>query len=114
MIVDCERCPGQHVTPSACPSCVVRLLLDTQALPVPLAAPERSGQSGGPPAERAVPDLVHPEARPVAVELVRRTDDVGRPLDAAEQRAVAVLTDGGLLAGSSRGGGRRLRRVATA
>ena len=93
MIVDCERCPGQHLSPPACPSCVVRLLLDT--------AP-RGG--GGAPPDLVVP----PESRPVAVELVRRTDDLGRELDTREQRAVAVLTAAGLLSGpGGHGTGRR-------
>lgn len=93
MIVDCERCPGQHLSPPACPSCVVTLLLG--------AAPPRTG--GAP------PDVVHqPESRPVEVALVRRTDDLGRELDTREQRAVAVLTAAGLLTDSGgRGGGRR-------
>ena len=89
MIVDCERCPGQHLTPPACPSCVVRLLLEV--------APAR------PPGPRA--DLARPTAeRPVEVDLVRRTDDLGRELDTRERRAVAVLTAAGLLA--TPGGGR--------
>ncbi|MHA3704500.1 hypothetical protein ACXR2U_20200 [Jatrophihabitans sp. YIM 134969] len=94
VIVDCERCPGQHLSPPACPSCVVRLLLDT--------APHQDGAQ--PP-----PDLAFPsEARPVEVALVPRTDDLGRELDTREQRAVAVLTAAGLLPGTGgRGGGRR-------
>lgn len=94
MIVDCERCPGQHLSPPACPSCVVRLLLDV--------APR---EGGGPP-----PDVVRqPESRPVEVQLVRRVDDLGRELDTREQRAVAVLTAAGLLAGSGSHGGGRAR-----
>jgi hypothetical protein len=99
VIVDCERCPGQHLSPPACPSCVVRLLLDV--------APPRG--AGEPP-----PDLgFAPEARPVAVELVRRTDDLGRELDTREQRAVAVLTAAGLLTGSGGHGDGRRRGAGT-
>lgn len=99
MIVDCERCPGQHLSPPACPSCVVRLLLD-------VAAPRASGV--------APPDVVRqPESRPVEVELLRRTDDLGRELDTREQRAVAVLTAGGLLAGAGHRGGGRVRPATT-
>lgn len=110
MIVDCERCPGQHLSAPACPSCVVRLLLDT--------AP-RGG--GGAPPERVVPAApLDAATRPVAVELVRRTDDLGRELDTREQRAVAVLTAAGLVAGGGGQGDRhrrsagRQRRVRTA
>ncbi len=85
MIVDCERCPGQHLSPPACPSCVVRLLLDV-------------GPAAG--AGVSPPDVVRPpESRPVEVQLVRRTDDLGRELDTREQQAVSVLTAAGLLAG---------------
>ena len=98
MIVDCERCPGQHLSPPACPSCVVRLMLDTA----------RSRADGGPP-----PDpVLAPQARPVEVQLVRRADDLGRELDTREQRAVAVLTAAGLLGGTGRHGGGQTRSAA--
>lgn len=101
MIVDCERCPGQHLSPPACPSCVVQLVLQTAPAP-----PRRTRTAGAPSrgVDRVPVDLVAaPEGLPVAVSLLPRVDDHGRALDAAEQRAVAVLAAAGMLPHSGPG-----------
>lgn len=73
MIIDCDRCPGRDILPPACPSCSLRTVLQApRPRPVDLG-PHR------PPEQRL-------------------TDDRGELLDAAELRAVAILTGHGLLA----------------
>lgn len=98
MIIDCDTCPGRHLPIPACPTCVVRMLLDRDLPVVPGSAsldlaftPMRSAVAGS------------DRMGAVPVELMRRTDDHGAPLDAREQRAVAVLTSRGLLAGVGTG-----------